>query len=57
MDKYEYRLVTDQIRQAAAAQDYDRAADLCSSVDWTRIRDVRMLMMVAYLLSMQVRVR
>ena len=47
MDKYEYRLITDQIKEAAAKKDYKTAAGLCAEVDWPRVRDVRMLGIVA----------
>ena len=43
MDKYEYQLKTEHIRQVAARKEYGEAAKLCDTIDWTKIRDVKML--------------
>ena len=47
MDKYEYRLKTDHIKQVAARKDYREAAKLCDSIDWSKVRDVKMLTTVS----------
>lgn len=47
MDKYEYQLKTEHIRQVAARKEYGEAAKLCDTIDWTKIRDVKMLTLVA----------
>lgn len=47
MDKYEYQLKTEHIRQVAARKEYDEAAKLCDTIDWTKIRDVKMLTLAA----------
>lgn len=47
MDKYEYQLKTEHIRQVAARKEYQEAAKLCDTIDWTKIRDVKMLTLVA----------
>ena len=47
MDKYEYRLKTEHIRQVAARKDYEEAARLCDTIDWNKVRDVKMLTTVA----------
>lgn len=47
MDKYEYQLKTEHIRQVAARKEYGEAAKLCDTIDWTKVRDVKMLTLVA----------
>lgn len=47
MDKYEYQLKTEHIRQVAARKEYGEAAKLCDMIDWTKIRDVKMLTLAA----------
>lgn len=47
MDKYEYQLKTEYIRQVAARKEYGEAAKLCDTIDWTKIRDVKMLTLAA----------
>lgn len=47
MDKYEYQLKTEHIRQVAARKEYGEAAKLCDTIDWTKIRDVKMLTLEA----------
>ncbi len=47
MDKYEYQLKTEHIRQVAARKEYGEAAKLCDTIDWTKVRDVKMLTLAA----------
>lgn len=47
MDKYEYQLKTEHIRQVAARKEYGEAAKLCDTIDGTKIRDVKMLTLAA----------
>ena len=47
MDKYEYQLKTEHIRQVAIRKEYGEAAKLCDTIDWTKIRDVKMLTLAA----------
>ena len=47
MDKYEYQLKTEHTRQVAARKEYGEAAKLCDTIDWTKIRDVKMLTLAA----------
>ena len=47
MDKYEYQLKTEHIRQVAARKEYGEAAKLCDTIDWTKIRDVKTLTLAA----------
>ena len=47
MDKYEYQLKTEHIRQVVARKEYGEAAKLCDTIDWTKIRDVKMLTLAA----------
>lgn len=47
MDKYEYQLKTEHIRQVAARKEYEEAARLCDTIDWTKVRDVKMLTFAA----------
>ena len=47
MDKYEYQLKTEHIRQVAARKEYGEAAKLCDTIDWIKIRDVKMLTLAA----------
>ena len=47
MDKYEYTVKADKIKQLMGRRDYATAAKIASDIDWSRVQDVRMLMMVA----------
>lgn len=47
MDKYEYQLKTEHIKQVAARKEYEEAARLCDTIDWTKVRDVKMLTFAA----------
>ena len=47
MDKYEYTVKADKIKQLMGRRDYATAAKIASGIDWSRVQDVRMLMMVA----------
>ena len=47
MDKYEYQLKTEHIRQVATRKEYGEAAKLCDTIDWTKVRDVKMLTLAA----------
>ena len=47
MDKYEYTVKADKIKQLVSRKDYATAAKIADGIDWSRVQDVRMLMMVA----------
>lgn len=47
MDKYEYKLKIEHIKKVAARKDYEAAVQLCDSIDWSRVKDVKMLTLVS----------
>lgn len=47
MDKYEYNLIIDQIRQAVEQRDIDTAVKLADEIDWRKEKDVSVLIILA----------
>lgn len=47
MDKYEYNVKSDQIKKLYAKKDYETAAEIADSIDWSRVKNNSMLAMVA----------
>ena len=47
MDKYEYKLKAEHIRKLVAKKDLVTAIKICDSIDWDRVKDVKMLTMVS----------
>ncbi|MCM1057046.1 MAG: hypothetical protein NC517_05500 [Firmicutes bacterium] len=43
MDKYEYRIRADEIKQLIAEGDYQQAAEIADTIDWRRVKSVMML--------------
>ncbi|MCM1570243.1 MAG: hypothetical protein NC081_12490, partial [Roseburia sp.] len=43
MDKYEYKVRADEIKQLIAQGDYAQAADIADTIDWRRVKSVMML--------------
>lgn len=46
MDKYEYKLKLDQLKNLVAAQDYSTAAQIADSINWKKVRNSSTLCMV-----------
>ena len=47
MDKYEYNVKSDQIKKLYAKKDYENAAEIADSIDWSRVKNNSMLALVA----------
>ena len=47
MDKYEYKLKTEQMLELMEDGAYNRAAEIADEIDWKRVRNVSMLMNVS----------
>lgn len=47
MDKYEYKLKTQEMLELMEDGEYSRAAEIADIIDWKRVRNVTMLMNVA----------
>ena len=47
MDKYEYKLKTEQMLKLMEKGAYNRAAEIADSIDWKRVRNVNMLLNVS----------
>lgn len=43
MDKYEYKVRADEIKELIARGEYAQAADIADTIDWRRVKSVRML--------------
>lgn len=43
MDKYEYKIKADEIKELIAQGDYVQAAEIADSIDWRRVKSVMML--------------
>lgn len=46
MDKYEYKLKLDQLKNLVAAHDYMTAAEIADSINWKKVRNSKTLCMV-----------
>ena len=47
MDKYEYKLKTEQMLKLMENGAYNRAAEIADSIDWKRVRNINMLLNVS----------
>ena len=47
MDKYEYKLKTEQMLELMENGAYDKAAEIADEIDWKRVRNITMLMNVS----------
>lgn len=47
MDKYEYQVCTDQIKQLISEKRFVEAMEIADTIDWRRVRSVSMLCMVS----------
>lgn len=47
MDKYEYRLKLDQLKNLVAAGDYETAEEIANTINWKKVRNSSTLCMVA----------
>lgn len=47
MDKYEYKIREDEIKELIAQRDFDGAAEVADTIDWRRVKSVKMLCMVS----------
>lgn len=43
LDKYEYKVRADEIKELIAAGEYPQAAEIADTVDWRRVKSVMML--------------
>ena len=43
MDKYEYKIRSDEIKSLIAKGDYAQAAEIADTIDWRRVKSVMML--------------
>ncbi|MDE5589507.1 MAG: hypothetical protein K2J60_10290 [Acetatifactor sp.] len=43
MDKYEYKVRSDEIKELIAEGDYQQAAEIADTIDWRRVKSVMML--------------
>ena len=47
MDKYEYKIREDEIKELIAQRDFEGAAEVADTIDWRRVKSVKMLCMVS----------
>ena len=47
MDKYEYKIREDEIKELISQRDFEGAAEVADSIDWRRVKSVKMLCMVS----------
>ena len=43
MDKYEYKVRADEIKELIARGEYPQAAEIADTIDWRRVKSVMML--------------
>ena len=43
MDKYEYKVRADEIKELISEGNYAKAAEIADSIDWRRVKSVMML--------------
>ena len=49
MDKYEYRVKTEQMLDHLEKKEYQKAMDIAESIDWRRVKSITMLLKVSAL--------
>lgn len=47
MDKYEYKVRADEIKELIAQGDYVQAAEIADTIDWRRVKSVMMLCIIS----------
>ena len=47
MDKYEYKIKVDEIKNLIAQKEYAEAAEIADTIDWNRVKSVMMLCMIS----------
>ena len=47
MDKYEYKIRADEIKELLAQENYVQAAEIDDTIDWRRVKSVMMLCMIS----------
>ena len=47
MDKYEYNIKTDKIKKLVERKDYETAVKIADTIDWERVRNIKMLSTVS----------
>ncbi len=47
MDKYEYKIREDEIKELITQRDFEGAAEVADTIDWRRVKSVKMLCMVS----------
>ena len=47
MDKYEYKIKEDEIKELIKMQEFGEAAEVADTIDWRRVKSVKMLCMVS----------
>lgn len=52
MDKFEYKIKADEIKELIAQKEYEQAAEIADSIDWRRVKSVMMLCTVSDLYKM-----
>ena len=52
MDKFEYKIKADEIKELIAQREYEQAAEIADSIDWRRVKSVMMLCTVSDLYKM-----
>ncbi|MBR4084737.1 MAG: hypothetical protein IKK33_10710 [Lachnospiraceae bacterium] len=52
MDKYEYKIKSEEIKELIAQREYVRAAEIADTIDWRRVKSVMMLCTISDLYKM-----
>lgn len=47
MDKYEYKIREEEIKELISAREFEEAAEVADTIDWRRVKSVKMLCMVS----------
>ena len=47
MDKYEYKIKVDEIKNLIAQKEYAEAAEIADTIDWNRVKSVMRLCMIS----------
>ena len=52
MDKYEYKVRSEEIKELIARREYVQAAEIADTIDWRRVKSVMMLCTISDLYKM-----
>lgn len=52
MDKFEYKIKADEIKELIAQKEYEQAAEIADTIDWRRVKSVMMLCTISDLYKM-----